>query len=385
MAEGIQIKRLKSAKASPVSAKEATPGQEGTFSRYLNAEISFSQGLSDKIKEAFYIELASMLKAGIDLRTALDIIIEAHTKKKAKTVFQSIIDKVINGATLSSALKATSQFTDYEYYTLQIGEETGKLVEVLEELSLFFQKKIKQRRLIIGALAYPATIVVVAVGAIVFMLSYVVPMFSDIFKRSGDDLPAITKGVIAISQSCKEYGSLFLYTVAGLLAIGYWQRKEIWMRKLTAKLILGIPVWGKLAHKIYLAQFSQTIAMLLGANVSILKAMQLTKLIVRLYPFQAVLEQVEKDVIIGTPLHLALKKHSLFPLKLVAMIKVGEETNQLSYFFKQIAAQLANEVEHQSTLLSKFIEPAIIILLGLLVGVILIAMYLPLFQMGQQF
>jgi type IV pilus assembly protein PilC len=384
MGEGVNIQTFKNVNRQH-GGKSATGNAQNAFSKLLNTEISFRKGLCDKVKESFYTEMASMLNAGIDLKAALDIIIETLGRSSSKVVFQSVTNKIISGATLNSALKSSGRFTDYEYYTIRIGEESGKLADVLQELALFFQKRIKQKRLIIGALAYPSTIVVVAVSAIVFMLSYVVPMFSNIFERSGDELPGITRSVIALSHFFQSYGSALLYLILSVVAIGFWQRKKLWMRKLVARIVLNVPVWGKLTHKVYLAQISQTMAMLLGSNVPVLNAIRLTKLIIRLYPFQLIFEQVEKDIIMGTPLHAALKKHRLFPLKQVAMIKVGEETNQLDYFFKRMATQLSGDVEHQSAMLSKFIEPVIIIVLGLLVGIILVAMYLPLFKLGQNF
>lgn len=351
----------------------------------FTAELYFRKTLSDHVRQSFYMQIASMLKAGIDLHTAMNIAVDTQAGRGSVRVLKNIRDKVVNGIAFSEAIRVSGKFTVHEYFTIQVAEESGRIIEVFEELALYFQKKIKQRRLLVAALVYPATIIIVAIGAILFMLSYVVPMFADIFNHSGNQLPRITKLIISLSGLFKYYGGRAGGVVVILVSLLYWQRDKIWFRKWSAKLILHFPVTGKLSHQISLAQFCQSMALLLGSNVPLIRALQLAKFVVRLHSFQLLVQQIEWDVTVGTPLHAALQKHKFFPQKIVALVKVGEETNQLDVFFKQIAGQLSEDVEHRSSMLGKFIEPVIIIILGLFVGLILVAMYLPLFQLGEKF
>jgi type IV pilus assembly protein PilC len=383
MNESVDIKKLRSLKKS--MPHQAENDKKGTWD-FLNKDIRlFGSGLSDKVKESFYMELSTMLEAGVDIKSALELIKNEERKKRVRNVFSNILNKIIGGYTLSKSLKSENQFSDYELYTIQIGEETGKLTEVLKELSLYYNKKIKQKRQIIGALTYPIIVLVVACGAIIFMISYVVPMFSDIFKRAGDDLPGITRFVIKISNSFQAYSGVIFLVLTGLIVFSYVNRKRNWMREVSASVVLRLPVWGKLIQKIYIGRFAHNMGMLLNSQIPLLQAISLSGQIIQFYPLEKALLEIGDLISEGRPLHSSMGGYKIFSPKLIALIKVGEEVNQLGYFFNKIADQYSNDIEHQTALLSKFIEPFIIILLGIVVGFILIAMYLPLFQLGSQF
>ncbi|HEY0067685.1 MAG TPA: type II secretion system F family protein [Flavisolibacter sp.] len=382
MSETIDIRKIRRRTA----ASEKTVKEQKDIWAFLNRDISlFGSALPDKIRESFYLELGTLLEAGVDIRSALELIRLEFKKKKHQAIFNRLLQKIIAGATLSGALHDAGVFSVYEQHTVQIGEETGKLASVLKDLAVFFNKRIKQRRQIIGALMYPVMVLSVSFAAIIFMVSYVVPMFSDMYQRSGDDLPGITKFVIAFSQAVKTFSPLFFFLLVSLVLVSFWQRKNPRFRSLSASVLLRIPVWGGLVKKIYLARLTGTMAMLLGARVPMQQAIRLTRQIITFYPFEKALEKTEESITRGESLNKALERHPVFPPKLIVMARVGEEVNELEMFFRQLAEQYNHEIEHQTTLLSKFIEPLIIIILGVVVGVILIAMYLPLFKLGQQF
>jgi len=379
MSEVIDIRKLNSHRRQPEKHN-----RESSFFSFLEKDISISKTLSDKFKENFYAEIGSLLEAGIDLRTSLELV-SAEYKKKQRLILEQVLGNIIGGSTFSSALEKIKDFSAYEYQSIKIGEETGALTKVLKELGIFFEKKVKQRRQIIGALTYPALVLTIAAGAITFMLSYVVPMFSDIYKRSGDELPGITKLVIALAGFIGTYGLSFFLFLLCLVAICVWQKNSLWFRSFSSKIALKIPIWGKLIQKIYLSRFSSTMSMLMAADIPMLQAISLTRQIITFYPFEKALKAAEKEIEKGLSLHKALDSHPIFPKKNLTMIRVGEEVNELESFFKKISDQNSNEVEHQVSILSKFVEPLIIVLLGLIVGIVLIAMYLPLFKLGQQF
>lgn len=355
------------------------------YQNFLYKEIYFNSKLSDTFKENFYLEFSSMLGAGLDMRSALDIIASQNLKKRYSLILQRIREKVIAGESLSESIRATGKFTDYEIFSLQMGEETAGLPLVMNELAKYFAKRIKQRRQLIGALIYPLTVLVVAFFSILFMITYVVPMFADIFHRSGEELPAATKLVVWVSDTVRHHFFKLITIPALLILVAYTQRKQSWMKKAIAHFLNHLPLWGGLIKKIYLAQLCHTMAMLLGAKISLLKSLQLSRQIIHVHHFRLAIEQLEHDVIRGISLSDSIKKIKIFPPKFAAMIKVGEEVNQLDVFFRQLADQYSNEVEHQSSVITRFIEPLTIIILGLVVGVILIAMYLPLFKLGGSF
>lgn len=386
MSDTIDIRKIKSQNVQAPSSMANNPEKKEGFWNFLNKDIQLGGGsLPARIKESFYMELWSLLGAGIDIRSALELMGNEQKKKKTKKIFEQLLSDITTGSTLSQALKRNGLFSKYEYYSVQVGEETGQLLRVLKELAAFFKKSIQQKRQILGALTYPLVIMVVAFGAVGFMVSYVVPMFSDIFKRFGGDLPPVTKIVIAFSAFVKSSGVYIFLILLAIVLLVLWQRKKNWFRRYASQISIRIPVIGTILKKIYLSRFANTMAMLSGAKIPMLQAIQLTRQMIGFYPIEQSLYAIEEDVLSGKSLHMALKAFSVYPPKMISMIKVGEEVNQLELFFGRLAEQYNNEVEYQTSLLSKLVEPLIIIILGLVVGIILIAMYLPLFKLGQSF
>ncbi|MDB5002074.1 MAG: gspF [Mucilaginibacter sp.] len=352
----------------------------------LNRDISFgNKELNDKKKEYLYLELGSLLQAGINLKSSFELIIADQQKKKDKELYTAIQRAVLNGTTFSQALQQTGQFSLYEVYSLQIGEETGKLIEVLQDLAKFYQNKIKQRRKIVSALTYPCVVMTTSLGAVFFMLKFVVPMFGDVFKRFGGKLPWITEKIIGVSQALENNFLRFIILLALITAFILSVRKTEQFRKVSSKLLLRIPLVGNLVQKIYLARFCNSMRLLINARLPLLRAIALIKQMIEYYPIESSLQKVEDDIMNGKSLHQSMQQFSIYPSKMIQLVKVGEETNQLDYFFGKISEQYIEEVEFKTSTISSMMEPLIIIFLGLIVGVILISMYLPLFQMSNSF
>lgn len=352
---------------------------------FLNKDIKlFGSAFNDKKKERFYSELFILFSAGVDIRSALELIEEEQPKEEEKVLFASIKESVIAGKSLSQALKETGLFTMYEYYSLQIGEESGRLTEVLSELSNFFTKKIQQKRQLTSALSYPTVVFFASFGAIFFMMKFVVPMFSDVFKRFKGELPAFTKLIIRISDAFGNYSIYFIFSFLIIAVFLYSQRKAVWFRKYGAVLILRMPIMKDMIGKIYLARFCQSMNLLISAKTPLVTAIDLVKRMVGFYPIEASLDTVQDDLLKGKALHLSLSKFPIYNRRMISLLKVAEEVNQLDTMFSRLSKQYSDEVEHQTSILGSLIEPIMIIFLGVLVAVILVAMYLPLFQMSSK-
>lgn len=350
---------------------------------FLNKDISFSRvKLSDKKKEEFYLELYVLCTAGVDIKSALELIAEEQAKKKDKALIEDIKNKVINGSTLSNAIKDTGYFTSYEYYSLQIGEESGKITMVLKELAGFYQKKIKQRRQIVSALTYPSIVLLASCGAIFFMMNFIVPMFADVFKRFGGDLPVLTKIILDISEGISRYFFMIFFFCSAIVYLLYRQRKKDWFRRIGTNVLLRIPLFGEMIRKIYLARFCHSMTLLLGSKIPLLRSISLIKQMIGFYPIESSLTTIESYILKGDPLHSALSRFPIYHRKMVSLVKVAEEVNQLDGFFDKIAKQYTEDVEYKTSMISSLIEPFMIIFLGLIVGTILIAMYLPLFNLS---
>ncbi len=342
----------------------------------------FSTPFSNKKKEAFYAELGVLLNAGITLKNSLTLIAEEQKKKFDKALIEKIIENLIVGKSLSEAVKLANVFSEYEYYSLKIGEETGSLQKVTNELGLFYRRKNEQRRNILNALSYPIIVMVTAIFAVIFMLQFVVPMFVGIFKQNKVELPWLTKVIVAISESFQQNFGLILMLISTLIVLRFFMVKKQWYKKFASNLLLKIPYVGELTRKIYIAQFTQATALLVGAKVPLLHCIQLTKKMIDFYPLQYALSNIEKEIIQGKELSESLAHYPIFDKKMISLLKVAEQTNQNEYIFERLTRQYNEDIQHQSKLLSTVLEPLIIVFLGALVGVILIAMYLPMFKLS---
>lgn len=369
-------------KKKPAAAKQ----ESVNVLAFLNKDISFGNNqVSDKKKEGLYLELSTLLVSGIDLRTALELLLVDQDDAKDKDLFEQIKKNILSGASLSDALKEAGRFSDYEYFSIRIGEETGRLGEVLTDLAKFYKSKIQQRRKIISAVTYPAIVLCSSMGAVLFMIKFVVPMFADVFLRFGGKLPWITGKIITISGWFDSYFIYMLLLLTGLASVYFVYRKSLWFRKFSSGFILKIPVVGDLVKKIYLARFANTMRLLVSTDTPLLRSIGLVRQMIDYYPIETSLSEVEMSILRGESLHQSLAVFPFYPPKMIQLIRVGEEINRMDHFFEKIASQYTEEVEYRTNTISSLLEPLIIIFLGLVVGVILIAMYLPMFQMSNSF
>lgn len=365
--------------AKPVPLKKK-PTNEVSF---LKKEITlFSSVFSNKVKEDFYTELGVLLKAGVSLKDSLDLIKNSQKKQYNKNVLNNIVNNIISGQTFSDTLKTEKPFTEYEYYSIKIGEETGTLAQVSEQLGGFFTRKNEQRRQVINALTYPIIILSTAVVAVVFMLQYVVPMFQDIFKQQGVELPSITQFIINISESLSQYGWIFFLVFLGLFVLQKLLNKKQKYKQLKDTFLLKIPLVGSFLKLVYLSQFTQAVSLLTASKVPVVNSIQLVKQMIQFHPLQHALETVEKHILKGESLSKSLSYSNLFADKMIALVKVAEETNQTEFIFDRLNQQYNTQVQQRSKTLSTIMEPFIILFIGIIVGVILIAMYLPMFKLS---
>lgn len=370
-------------KKNNVTKNKSSNKKEINLNKILNKEINlFGSGLPLKKKEAFYSELQILLSAGLDLQRALTLIIENQKRANDKMLFSDIQQHIIDGLSLSESIDETGQFSKYEVFSIKIGEETGRLTTILNELAVFFQKSLQYRRKVFGALAYPIFVIIFALSVVVFLLQFLVPMFSGVYSRFDKELPELTQTIVGLSNWMINYS---LYLFGGIIAIIiflFTQRTKLWFRKVSSWLLIRLPVFGELIRKIYLVRFCQSMSLLLSSKIPLLQAVELVKSMINFYPIEKALSHAEKEILNGSTLEAALLSFSFFPKQLLALVKVGEEASQLDNMFQKLTEQYNNEVEQRTEVLSSLIEPILIVGLGVLVGIVLIAMYLPLFQLS---
>ena len=358
----------------------------GSIMELMNKDIQlFGSGLNMKKKESFYTEMEILLRSGLDLDTALGMIQESFKKEKDKQLFANIHNAVREGASFSEAIAQSGKFTEYEVSSLKIAEQAGKLAPILDELSQYFAKNLQYQRLLIGALSYPILVITVAIFALLFLLNFLVPLFGEIYGRLNQDLPTITKIIVQLSELVNQYLPTAGMIIALMMGLGFWQRKKDWFKKYSSWIILRFPIFGKLVHQIYLSRFCQAMSFLLSSNVPLLHAIELCKRMIQFYPLEVSLAQTEAGILKGISLYECLKESPIYPPRMIALIKVGEETNQLDRIFGKMALQYSEEVEQQTKLLGSLIEPVLIVFLALIVGVVLVSMYLPIFKLVTNF
>lgn len=365
----------------PVSTSQKTTGSE--IERLLKTEIVlFGGGFTNKKKQSFYLELAVLLKAGITIKEALTLIIESFKKKSDKEMLEKILHQVVNGKSFSEAIHSSKYFSEYEYFSLKIGEETGTTARVCKELGVFYERKNEQKRIVIAALTYPSIVLSTAVLVVIFMLSYVVPMFQDIFKQNNMELPMLTRLIIKMSGFTKSYGSVFFLLIVAFVFTSRFFRNNYQYKKNLHYLLLKTPVFGPFITKVYLAQFTQAVALLTASKVPILNSIQMVRKMIQFVPLQDSLQKVENHILKGGSLSESLKGNKLFDNRIISLVKVAEETNQTEYVFNQLNEQFNQEVVQQSKIMATVLEPLIIVFVGVLVAVLLVAMYLPMFQLS---
>ena len=363
-------------------SKSLSVKKKGNTSLFKN-EFSFSKKLSDKKKAFIYKDLATLLKAGIDFKTALTIVRDEQKKDIAKNTMDALLKDVIKGKGLFEAMESSGQFSPYEIFSVKIGEETRKLNNILEELQKYFQRKVKLKKQIISILTYPAFILVLTFATLYFMLTFVVPLFESVFNQFNKELPTLTKYVITLSENFNTIFTIFIVSVLFLVVVYQRIKKRKGFKRVVSKIVLRIPFFGKLTKEIYLTRFCQSMALLLVSKTSLIESLNLVKKMIGFYPIVNALEIVEKDIIKGNSLGESLSKFKVFDSNIISMVKVAEQINQLDAMFLNLANHYDEEVEHKTKIMGTIIEPLLILFIGGIVGIIMISMYAPMFDLSK--
>lgn len=336
----------------------------------------------DKAKDRFFSELSMLLESGIDIHSAITLICDGAANTKEHLLFGEIKSSLIEGSTFYGILKSSNQFSTYDCATIKIGEQTGQLSSVLSELASYYFKKIEHKKMLIKAVSYPIMVLVTAVMALFFMLSFVVPMFEDIFLRAGDELPSLTRFIITLSVFFREDFVVALGALLFVCLVLFIFKDALKLRVVYSSLVLRIPILGRLIRLYYFEKLFHSLALLCKARVPIHEALWLVNDIVVFDPINKALRQVYADVMNGESLAFSMGKSRIFEERTILLVKIGEAVKRLDDIFEKLYRQHSKELEHRISQFGATLEPVLIILVGLFVGFILVAMYLPIFQLG---
>ncbi|UCE25854.1 MAG: type II secretion system F family protein [Candidatus Zixiibacteriota bacterium] len=344
-------------------------------------QIKIGTGVKRIEVSRFTRQFATMIGAGLPMVQCLDILATQMENKELAKIVQQVKDSVQGGATLSEALARHPKIFDQLYTNMvEAGEVGGALDAILNRLALYREKADRLVRKVKGAMVYPSVVCVVAIAVTIGMLAFIVPVFAKMFGGLGAELPKPTQVVLGISNFLKSNIGTIIFGTLGGLGIFIWWKRTPSGALLWDRFLLSSPILGNLIRKSSIARFTRTLGTLLASGVSILEALEITaktagNLIVANAINKSVLSIAEGDTITSP-----LKETGVFPPMVTQMIAVGEKTGGLDEMLNKIADFYDEEVDEAVSALTSVIEPIIIVVMGVVIGGILIAMYLPMFD-----
>ncbi|MEY2620057.1 MAG: hypothetical protein RL522_3059 [Pseudomonadota bacterium] len=333
----------------------------------------------------FTRQLATMMKAGVPLLQAFDIVGRGHANPNAARLLLDIRADVETGTSLSAAFRKYPQhFGDLYCNLVEAGEAAGILESILDRLATYLEKIQAIKSKIRSALMYPVAVLLVALVVVAVIMVFVIPSFKDVFSSFGAQLPAPTRLVIAMSEAFIQYGWLGL----GLLAVGAAALVRVWRRSprlqhLADRLLLRLPVFGPLVAKAVVARWTRTLATLFAAGVPMVEALESVGGAAGNSLYLDATRRIQKEVSAGSSLTTAMTQSRVFPSMVLQMSAIGEESGSLDHMLNKAADFYEAEVDDTVAGLSSLLEPLIIVFLGVLVGGIVVSMYLPIFKLGQ--
>lgn len=344
-------------------------------------EFRFGTGIKNVEVSRFTRQFATMIGAGLPMVQCLEILASQSDNKELAKIVTQVKEGVQGGATLSDALARHPKVFDGLYTNMvEAGEVGGALDAILVRLAIYREKADTLVRKVKGAMVYPSVIVVVATGVTVGMLTWIVPVFAKMFGGLNAELPAPTRYVLAISHFLQDNIVLLMVGTIATVAFILWWKKTPVGALMYDKILIRLPVLGNLVRKSSVARFTRTLGTLLSSGVSIIEALEITaktsgNLVIANAINKAVVSIAEGDTITAP-----LKESGVFPPMVTQMIAVGEKTGGLDDMLNKIADFYDEEVDEAVTALTSVIEPIIIVVMGIIIGGILIAMYLPMFD-----
>lgn len=376
------IKSLRDQGLYPTSVKEQKSSAVAKKASQKSFNLSFGKRVGLKDLAIFCRQFATMINAGVSLVRCLDVLEQQTSNVGLKEIIRDIQTEVEGGATLSKSMaKFPKVFSELSVGLVRAGEVGGVLDETLERLAQFMEKDLELRQKIKSAMTYPIMVLIVAVGIVSFLVMFILPKFMELFLELGmeeSDFPAPTKLLMDLSHFMLDRWYIMIAMIVGAwVAIGRIKRTKTGKR-LWDTLMLKIPVFGPLNHKIAVARFARTLSTLLSSGVPILQAMETVA--------GTVANDVISDAILlsrasireGDTIADPLTESKMFPPMVVQMITIGEETGQLDMMLEKVAVFYEREVDTAVESLTAAIEPVMIVVLGFIVGFIVIAMFLPL-------
>ncbi len=337
---------------------------------------------NNREKAEFFTQLSVMVQSRISLVRALEILSQQSKRDRVRMVIASLGEEIRKGNSLAGALAShAEEFDNLFVATAEVGQETGRLPEVLSNLADHLEKMDALKRRVLQALAYPMVVLSVAAGAVTFLMVFIVPTFAEMFRNFQVALPASTQFVLGVSDAVSAYGYYALVgIIAGIFMVRNISRSRI-VRLKVERYAFRLPYIGAMLLKNLVARFCRTLGTLLHAQVALVEALKVTQKIFVNNEINEEIGTIMNFVRQGRAVAEPLFESKLFPPMVAQMIAVGEEASELDLMLLKVADYYEKEIDAKIETLSSVIEPVIIVILGVVVAGILIAMYLPMFDL----
>ncbi|HEX9571755.1 MAG TPA: type II secretion system F family protein [Burkholderiales bacterium] len=341
--------------------------------------------VSEKDVSLFTRQMATMMKAGVPLLQSFDIVGKGHANPAVARLLMGIKADVETGSSLASAFRKYPLHFDSLYCNLvAAGEQAGILETLLENLATYKEKIIAIKSKIRSALFYPIAIIVVAFIITAVIMIFVIPAFKEVFTNFGADLPAPTLFVMGVSAIFVNYWYVIFPAVIGGVVgfLALWKR-SIPVQVFMDRMILRVPVFGDLVKKSTIARWTRTLSIMFAAGVPLVEALDSVGGASGNYVYLVATKEIQRKVSTGTSLTTSMQEANVFPNMVVQMVAIGEESGALDSMLSKVADFFEQEVDDAVDALTSLMEPMIMVVLGVLIGGMVIAMYLPIFKIGQ--
>jgi type IV pilus assembly protein PilC len=373
--------------AATEAAVRAELRKQGVTPSKIKKQISLFKG-KGRVRPAdiaiFSRQLATMLQAGIPLVQAFEIVGAGHDNPAMQRLILAIKQDLEGGTALAESLaKHPLHFDDLYVNLVEVGEHAGSLDGLLDKIATYKEKTEAIKKKIKKALFYPTAVIVVAIIVTAILMIFVIPEFESLFKGFGADLPAFTRFVIEISEFVRSQGWILLVgAVAAVVGYIETKKRSRRLREIQDRISLKLPVIGPILVKAAIARFSRTLSTMFSAGVPLVEALQSVSGATGNVIYEKAVLAMKDEVATGQRLQRAMENTSLFPNMVIQMIAVGEESGSLDEMSGKVADFYEEDVDNAVDAMSSLLEPIIMAILGVLVGGLVIAMYLPIFKMG---
>ena len=356
-------------------------GKQGALDKDINIPLFKGKKIPARDMSVFCRQFASILKAGVSVINALEMLAEQTENKKLKEAIANTQSGVEKGESLSDSMRQNDCFPSILIDMVKAGEASGSLENSLTRMAIQFEKDAKLKGIVKKAMMYPIVLLCVMIGVIIVMLTFVIPSFMTMFEDLDSELPVTTRAILAMSDSLKSYWYIYILVVVGIVVgVQMYKRTDNGRHNLD-KLKLKIPVFGLLQTKTACASFARTMSTLLQAGMPMIDALEIASSTMKNVLFYDGLQKVKNGVSLGLPLSNQLKSTGLFPAMVVHMVGIGEETGNVEEMLTNSATYYEEEVEVQTQTLTSLMEPVIIVLMAFVVVLLIMAIYQPMIQL----